>query len=441
MAAVTVAGDELQIELSTGEKWAALRNADLHIPLTDVIGVERVAEPFRLVHGLRAPGLAVPWRTRIGTWRSSGRKIFAVTRAALPGIRILLRGNDFNEVLVSLPDPAAVAAVIAASVPSSPQDGQPVERLLTFRSAGVDLAGTALLPAPGQPVNAAAVIVTGSGQLDRNGNDRRAPIDVSRQLAIALEAKGIATLRYDKRGVGASGGDFLRSGFHDNIDDAGAALTTLAEQPECASVPLVIIGHSEGAMIATAVAADPTAGLAGVVLLAGPATTGEQTLQWQAARIAPTLPKPVQLILRVFRTDPAKRQRAFITKIRHTTRDAQRLGPARINAKWFRELLDFDPVPLLAAIKVPVLAITGDKDLQVNPADLDVIAATVPGEVSTHRIVNLTHILRLDPAEPTLGAYRKLIKQPVDPVVLQLISDWVADLPDAGSELGGPTAG
>ena len=55
---------------------------------------------------------------------------------------------------------------------------------------------------------------------------------------------------------------------------------------------------------------------------------------------------------------------------------------------------------------MPVLAITGDKDLQVDPADLDIIAATVAGPVTIRRVPDLTHILRRDPAAPTLGAYR-----------------------------------
>jgi hypothetical protein len=113
MATVTREYDQLHIALSTGEKWAALRRSDLRIPLADIVRVDEVAEPFRLVRGLRAPGLAVPWRTRIGTWRSAGQKIFAVTHAHVPGIRIMLRGNEFTEILLSSEDAGAVAPFTA----------------------------------------------------------------------------------------------------------------------------------------------------------------------------------------------------------------------------------------------------------------------------------------------------------------------------------------
>src|SRR6185312_9289904 len=98
-----------------------------------------------------------------------------------------------------------------------------------------------------------------------------------------------------------------------------------------------------------------------------------------------------------------------------------------------RELLAFDPIPVLRAITVPVLAITGDKDLQVDPADLDEIAANVRGPVTVRRVPDLTHILRRDPAEPSIGAYRKLLREPVDGAVLQDISAWIRSVSDAAS--------
>ncbi len=425
MVSIRLNAGALRVELTRGEKLAALRRTDVVVPWGQITAVEAVAEPIRLVHGLRAPGLGLPGRTKIGTWRSKGRKIFAVTYKAAPGLRITLQGNTFDEILLSVTDSVRFCAEIAARLTPAGADEGAAERLVAFRSAGITIAGTVLLPPADQPVLAAAVVITGSGPLDRDGSDRHAPIDVSRQLADHLTRTGVATLRFDKRGVAASGGDFLTAGLWDNVDDARAAVESLAAQPECHGVPLVAIGHSEGAMIVAALAAEPESIIDGAVLLAGPTKSGDQLLTWQAAKVAPTLPKPVRLIMRVLRTDPVKQQRKFLDRIVASTGDTVRMQGRRINAKWFRELLAFDPVRYLRAVTVPVLAITGEKDLQVDPADLDIIASTVTGPVTVRRVPDLSHILRRDPAAPTLGDYRRQLKQPVDSAVLQDISDWI----------------
>ncbi len=428
MVSIGLETGELRLELTRGEKLAALRKSNVVIPWPDIRSVEAVAEPIRLVHGLRVPGLGIPGRTKIGTWRSKGRKTFAVTHKAAPGLRIMLQNCTFDEILLSVPEPVMLADQISSRLTGGHSPADTTERLMAFHSDGITIAGTFALPSPGHDVHAAAVLITGSGPLDRDGSNRRAPIDVSRQLAEHLARSGVATLRYDKRGVAASGGEFLRAGLLDNIDDARTALESLAAQPECTDVPLVTIGHSEGALIVAALAAEPDSMVDGAVLLAGPAKSGEQLLLWQAARITPTLPKPVRLILRVMRTDPAKQQRKFLDRIAASTGDTVRMQGRRINAKWFRELVEFDPISYLRAVTVPVLAITGDKDLQVDPDDLQIIASTVAGPVTMRRVSDLTHILRRDPASPTLGDYRRQLKLPVDSAVLQDISGWIDDL-------------
>jgi pimeloyl-ACP methyl ester carboxylesterase len=309
--------------------------------------------------------------------------------------------------------------------------GQPHETAIAFPSGPITLSGTVTTPvAP----RAAAVLINGSGDLDRDGNSRRARLGISRDIAAALAATGVASLRFDKRGVGASGGDYLSAGLDDNIDDARAAIAALRARPEAANLPTVVIGHSEGAMIAAAIAGEPANQLDGAVLLSASAGTGEDVLLWQAAQIAPTLPEPVKLIMRVLRTDPLRQQRKALARLKATTTDIARIQGVRMNAKWFRELLAFDTRPALMRIRVPVLAITGAKDLQVNPDDLDVIASTVPGPVTLDRVPDLTHILRRDAESPTIGAYRRLIREPVDRGVLQEISDWIEKLAAAGGD-------
>jgi len=288
------------------------------------------------------------------------------------------------------------------------------------------LAGTLTLPAGDLPAPA-VVIASGSGPPDRDSNHRRARFDVARQLAHALAASGLSSLRYDKRGVAATPGDRREAGLWDNVDDLGRALEALAARPEVDAGRVLVAGHSEGAILAAALAGRgaPTAGL---VLLSMSATRGDDLLLWQARQIAPTLPAPVRALLRLFRVDLAKRVAANHDRIRATTSDVARIGGARINARWHREFLAHDPREDLRRVTVPVLALTGGKDLQVDPADLAVIEVTTPGPVTTVLVPDLTHTLRTQDGPQSLSAYKEEIRRPVNQDVLAAVVTWCREV-------------
>jgi pimeloyl-ACP methyl ester carboxylesterase len=288
------------------------------------------------------------------------------------------------------------------------------------------LAGTLLLPDGATPVPA-VLIASGSGPLDRDSNYRRARFDVAHQLAVALADAGLASFRYDKRGVGESPGDWRAAGLHDNVDDLGRARDALAARPEVDPARIVLAGHSEGAILAAALAARGV-DAAGVVLLSMSATPGEELLLWQTRQIAPTLPTAVRFLLRLFRIDLERKVAANHVRIKATTTDVARIGGARINARWHREFMAHDPREDLRRISAPVLAITGGKDLQVDPDDLAIIATTVPGGAATVRPPEVTHTLRTQPGTPSLSAYKKELRGPVNPDVLTTVVTWCREV-------------
>ncbi|MFE7113492.1 alpha/beta fold hydrolase [Streptomyces sp. NPDC057575] len=122
---------------------------------------------------------------------------------------------------------------------------------------------------------------------------------ITRAVANALAKARVSTLHYDKRGVGGSDGDFLRAGTGDGLADAQAALNWPADR--AAGLPLLVVGHSEGAWYAAQLAAD--AQVAGAVPLSAAARPGRGILTWQAEQLATRLPLPVKLVLRALRTD------------------------------------------------------------------------------------------------------------------------------------------
>ncbi|MCX4094378.1 alpha/beta hydrolase [Nocardia sp. alder85J] len=290
---------------------------------------------------------------------------------------------------------------------------------VSFDSDGCRLAGTF---APVADPVAAALLLPGSGRVDRDSNLRWLRLDLTRILAETLAPLGVSTLRYDKRGVGASAGDYLSTGFGRRRDDARAAVDWLANR--LPGVPLLVVGHSEGGMHAIELAADGT--VAGAVLLSAAARPGEQVLQWQAAALLSTLPGWLTAGLRLARIDSPAGQRKRLDRIRRSGADVQRMRGVRVNARWLREFAAYDPAPALRRITVPVLAITGGHDLQVPPEDVEVMGRLVRGPFDGRVVGDLGHLLRPDPDRLGMRDYRRAVRRPIAPAVLDSIADWVA---------------
>ena len=294
---------------------------------------------------------------------------------------------------------------------------------ITFDNDGFTLAGTYL--AVDNPI-AAALVIAGSGKTDRDSTVRL-PLhqmlrgEITKAVAQALGTAAVSTLRYDKRGVGASGGDFYRVGMPQRRTEARAALAWLSRR--ATGLPLLAIGHSEGTYYAAALAADGA--VAGAVLLSGSVRRGEEVQKWQAEQLASRLPGSARLILRLMRTDAASAARKNFERITASTDEVMRIQGQRVNARWVRDFAAYDPAPVLARVTVPVLAITGGHDLQVPPADIDAMRELVKGPFEGHVLGDLSHMLRPDPGVIGPRGYRQAARQPVSPQVLNLITAWV----------------
>jgi alpha-beta hydrolase superfamily lysophospholipase len=289
---------------------------------------------------------------------------------------------------------AIVASLLAARamMPVSADAGDIwLERNVSIDGGHAPLRGTLLVPEPrtaGATVRA-ALILAGSGPTDRNGNQPNAHTDKLKMMARALYAEGIATLRIDKRGIAASG-PAMTSEAEIKLDhfiaDAKAWLGFLRAQERIGR--LFIIGHSEGALIATLAA--PGENLGGLVLLAGIGAPLGSVLRRQLS----TVPMPEAL-----------RRRAFdiLAALEHgeTVQDI----PAELTALFRGSVQPFmisslrrDPVAALAASTASVLVVQGTTDLQVSLDDAKLLAASRPG-VELVVIEGMNHTLKLAPAD------------------------------------------
>lgn len=338
----------------------------------------------------------------------------------------------------------------APSEPERPQHPRPPfpyrveEARIHDGGADVVLAGTLTLPEGPGPFPA-AVLVSGSGPQDRDESLMgHKPFLV---LADHLTRAGIAVLRYDDRGVGRSTGSFATATTDDFTTDALAAVRFLDARDDIGAVG--IVGHSEGGLVAP-LAASRSSTVRFVVLLAGPGLTGAEILDLQAAMINRAAGAPEEMIranralqgtlFDILRAEPDPERAAPL--LRQALREGQPAGAPtpspqaleaevrQLNSPWFRFFLDYDPRPALETVRVPVLALNGELDLQVPPtANLrEVREALERGgnpDVTATMLPGLNHLLQ--PARTGAPDEYARIRETMSPVALRAVSGWILE--------------
>lgn len=320
------------------------------------------------------------------------------------------------------------------------------ERELTI-NAKVKLQGTVTIPRPSddrvrQGTKPGVLFISGSGQVDRNENAKGLKSNVFNYFASELGKNGFVSLRYDKRGVGKSEGTHWNTGFYDLVDDATAALDALRDQPEVDKNRIFLFGHSEGGYIAPLV--HRKSPVSGIVLLMAPAERLDEVLAYQADALQAdfkSIPgvrgRLIRLAIRMTSGSDMKRnQQNLKAKVQQTTKPVIRFRLTRMNAKWLREHYQLDVPEIYSFVDCPLLVINGAKDIQVKAADAEKISSYVKGPVEWHVVDDLTHLLRKDKDKPSILHYKKLLKSPVEPEIMELVLRWFRGLKMIPSEQG-----
>ncbi len=366
--------------------------------------------------------------------------------------------GTFTQGGIAMPLTMGRQAIEKAEV-NRPQEPKPpfpyYEEEVTFENtgAGISLAGTLTLPKK-EGKFPVAVLVSGSGAQNRNEELLgHKPFLV---LADYLTRQGIGVLRFDDRGVGQSTGDFAAATSEDFTTDALAAVEYLKTRPEVNTAKIGIIGHSEGGMIAP-MAASQSDDVAFIVMLAGPGVVGKDLLLKQLKLISlangedetkvekeDTYNREVFDIMCLI-SDSAE-LRTILTEV--MTRQLSELPEEdkkgiddpdqyiqnnlnQVMSPWFRFFLCYDPAPALEKVTCPVLALNGEKDLQVEPEqNLGGVEAALKKGGNTHftakELPGLNHLFQTcETGSPT--EYSK-IEETMSPVALKAVSDWILSI-------------
>jgi pimeloyl-ACP methyl ester carboxylesterase len=326
------------------------------------------------------------------------------------------------------------------------------------------LAGTLVIPAadPASPDRKvpAVVLVTGSGPQDRDESIAgHKPFAV---IADALARAGIASLRYDDRGVGASTGSFGPASTFDLATDADEVSEWLKKQAGIDPARVGILGHSEGAIIAPLVnrwqreeAKPELPPVAFLVLLAPPALPGGEILKRQMRQVLEASAVPpdatdeianaqASLIDGVIQKVPAEQltERARALVIAQAKADRAMTGrvlpPSEVDgaaanaigelrSPWMKVFLEHDPRSELFKANVPVMAVWGSLDTQVDPAlnapELENAVRAAGGTPTIAVRPGLNHLLQ--PAKTGSPEEYAEIETTIDPATLAMIVDWV----------------
>ena len=346
-----------------------------------------------------------------------------------------------------------IAEVPKLNRPQDPKKPYPYdEEEVSYRTEkdNLKISGTLTLPR-GVGKYPAMLLITGSGSQDRNETIAgHRPFLV---LADHLTRNGIAVLRVDDRGVGGTDMGSLSATSENFAEDVLAGVHFLKQRKEIDPKMIGLIGHSEGGMIAPIVATRSN-DVAFIVLLAGLGQRGEDVIYTQTELIHKaqgthvdtirhtiSLAKKINSIVKTETDEKRIEQRINeeIVAYDRTLGDLQKklFEPAAGNLKafmpmyktpWYRYFITYDPLPVLKNVRVPVLALNGELDLQVAwKENLDLIGAGLKAggnqDVTIKAFPKLNHLFQTSQTG-ALSEYGQ-IEETISPEVLKTVSDWI----------------
>ncbi len=334
--------------------------------------------------------------------------------------------------------------------PKKPYPYEEEEVVYENKAAGIKLAGTLTLP-PSEGPFSAVLLIAGSGPQDRDETLlHHKPFLV---LADHLTRCGIAVLRIDKRGVGESTGDFGQATCVDFASDALAGVEYLKSRKEIHPKYIGLIGHSQGGQVAY-MAATQSQDVAFIVMMAGTGINGYDNMILQdvmSARESGATDEEIALIrpwcerfyaIAVEEKDDAlarkKMQDLYAARTEEEEHAFRFLHGITLQIDYavspgMRYSLAFDPAPFLRKVKCPVLAINGERDVQVPPKQNlrgieEALKAGGNRNYTVKELPNLNHLFQtVEPGGET--DYGK-IEETMSPAVLKMIADWISEQTD-----------
>lgn len=298
------------------------------------------------------------------------------------------------------------------------------------KEAGILLAGTLTKPSDGENLPA-VVLITGSGRNDRNETSMGHFL----LLSDYLTRNGYAVLRYDKRGVGDSEGDYGQATTFDFAKDTEAAMEYLLTLPDINPSSIGLIGHSEGALIAPMIASG-NKNVAFIIMMGGIGIEGKDLLLLQSGKMAELSGVSQEEIKAIKEKDRTLYEIAsgdyndsiLVQKLKEADPEINEDLLNMLQWNWFRTFLSLNPDDYLSKVECPVLAITGEKDVQCPPEEnlLGMELSLKKSGNSHYELESLEGLNHLFQTAKNGSPYEyEQIAEIISPDALQVILEWM----------------
>lgn len=305
----------------------------------------------------------------------------------------------------------------------------------------VILRGTLTLPEGASEENnvPAFIIMGGMAEGDRNGNfpEQKAMPNMYRDLAHHLTELGFATLRCDRRGTWKSSGEQMKSGVVEGVEDLVAQVKYLEQNHSIDYHRIYACGHSEGALLCTLLPLKHQ--VKGLILLSGAGMTLEEQMNYQREQMMAEREKQKSVkkfIDKLWASEQAliKKQEKLKELVLASKKDVISFQLNKYPAKWYREHFSYKTESLLNAIGdagCPVLALTGDKDVQSSTKPIELLKERGYPNVTCGVVPDMDHLLKECTAEKSMlrlnQNYAESMEKPLHPVLLAIIDSWIEE--------------
>lgn len=288
------------------------------------------------------------------------------------------------------------------------------------------------------------IIIPGTGKVDRDGNVKEMRANLYKELSDKLSLNGFATLRYDKLGVGKSTGDYYSVGLWDLLESIKSIITYFRCSKDYKFKRIVLLGHSEGTILATLLVGKIH--VDGLILIAGAGSSLKSVMLAQSNLLSEEVNNKKGIAGALLRSMISKdkiykKQMQLFDKVSQSNEDFIRVSGQKIQAKWLREHLSIDDAFVnqqLMSINHPFLVINGDKDLQIDNSSLSKLETLNNPNKSIVTIAGMNHMLKYQIEACSIlklkQIYMKMVKLPISDELLIEITKWLNNMENNGGK-------